>query len=282
MRLVGERDSRLGRGFVLLAPAHNPEAPFARQIADVSRHRVLLESAQKLRGRIYLEDGAIRPEQLSPDGRHVQCADDRSWHLLTVDARQRVVACIRYHSHGPGVSFSALSLAHSLRDHHSDFAPRVRNAVEAQLAKAERQGLSYVELGGWAVGEELRCTTEALRMLLAAYALSQLMGGALGLSTATTRHNSSSILKRIGGRPLMERGVEVPAYYDSHYGCEMELLTFESSSPNPPYAGWIREFRSALLEIPVISPEPANTSVDNLLRLHEAVSAHVVGDPMMA
>jgi len=32
----------------------------------------------------------------------------------------------------------------------------------------------------------------------------------------------------------------------------------------------------------VISPEPAKTSVDNLLRLHEAVSEHVVGDPMVA
>jgi hypothetical protein len=273
MRIV-ECDSKLGRDFVLLAPQGHTEAPFAHTVYDGSLHQLLLGSAQRLRGRIYLGDGAIRQEQLSPDGRHVQSVDEASWHLLTVNDRNEVVACIRYHSHKPGVAFPALTLSRSLRDQSSDLAPRVRNAVQAHLSKANKLGLSYVELGGWAVGAELRCTTEAFRMLLAAYALGELFGGALALSTATTKHNSSSILKRIGGKPLMECGIEVPSYFDSHYNCEMELLSFESFAPNPRYAGWVREFKLALLKIPVISSESVPTSFESLARLEEAVSSH--------
>lgn len=271
MQISGELENNLGRGFVLLAPDDRAHFPFTQRVTDESRHQTLLEGAQRLRGSIYVRDGAIRPEQLTPDGRHVQAVDSRSWHLLTVDNQQKVVACIRYHAHRPGTTFSSLALSQA------NFAPRVKTAVKSQLEVARRRGWSYVELGGWAICEELRCTTEAFRMLLAVYGLSELMGGALALSTATTRHGSSSILRRIGGRPLSENGVEIPAYYDPNYKCEMELLSFETSSPNPRYSSWISRFREALHNVPVISAEPVYAAHDNtsLLRLCEAVQSPV-------
>jgi hypothetical protein len=112
-------------------------------------------------------------------------------------------------------------------------------------------------------------------MLLAVYGLSELMGGALALSTATTRHGSSSILRRIGGRPLSENGVEIPSYYDANYKCEMELLSFETSSPNPRYANWIGKFSQALQHVPVVLSDCVDSEHDNssLLRLCEAVQA---------
>ena len=96
-----------------------------------------------------------------------------------------------------------------------------------------RSIFSYVELGGWVVGAELRCSTEAIRMLLMMYALSQALGGAIALSTATTRHNSSSILRRTGGRPLEAESAEVLPYFDPAYNCEMEMIAFDSRFPNP-------------------------------------------------
>jgi len=36
-----------------------------------------------------------------------------SWHLLTVDEHERVMACIRYCAHRPGVSFSDLAISQS-------------------------------------------------------------------------------------------------------------------------------------------------------------------------
>src|SRR5262249_46368816 len=136
-----------------------------------------------------------------------------------------------------------------------EFGPAVREAIQRELAYARQRGFYYVELGGWAISEEMRCSAEALRMLLTVFALAQSMGGALGLSNATTRHHSSSILRRVGGRPLVARGAVIPAYLDSHYNCEMELLTFDSTSPNAHYGRWISECRAALPELPVISDD---------------------------
>src|SRR5688572_450677 len=198
MSMVGGRPST-ARGFVLLAPSQS-ESLFPQTVGDPRRHRRLLEGAQRLRGRIYVQDGAIEPRHLTADQRHVQAADAHSWHLLGVDERERVTACIRYNAHRPGVSFSDLSVSRSALARSPECGPRVREAIEVEIERAATKGVDYVEIGGWAISEELRCTSEALQMLLSIFALAQLTGGALGLSTATTRHHSSSILRRVGGR----------------------------------------------------------------------------------
>ncbi len=272
MKLVGE--GRM-KSFVLLAP---PECHLrlARQvIVDGSVHQDLLAGAQRLRGRIYAEDGAIRSCDLTGDGRHVQPADSLSWHLLTVDERGRVTACMRYFAHDPGTAFSELTVSRSTIAHCAALGAAVRDGIEAELDLARRRGFSYVELGGWAISENLRHTGQAIKSLIAVYALSQLMGGARGLSTATTRHGSASILRRVGGAPLMSRGVEIPPYYDPGYRCDMELLRFDSTSPSPRYAGWIRECSAALRDIPVISGEHGGSCGEDLLHLHRAVGNSV-------
>ena len=260
-----------GRRYVLLAPGQSAASQFNQAVVDPWRHHRLLAKAQRLRGRIYLQDGAIQASELLADDRHVQPADDQAWHLLTVDDNEAVTACIRYFAHEPGVSYSDLSIAGSGVARSAEFGTRVRAAVEAELACARRRGVWYVELGGWAVCESLRCTTEPIRTLLTVYALSQLRGGAIGLSSATARHHSSSILRRIGGRALKAHGVEVPSYYDLQYACEMELLSFDSEFPNERYAGWIRDSQEVLRQVPVVLGAPANTCASDLLRLHAAV-----------
>jgi len=82
---------------VLLAPAgcFIPES-FRRRYVDCNRHARWLSDAQRLRGGIYLADGAVQPSQLSADGRHVQHADYDSWHVLTVDGKGAVQGCARY------------------------------------------------------------------------------------------------------------------------------------------------------------------------------------------
>ena len=251
MKLVCEGPGTSGRGFVVLAPPQDHSVPFHEIVDDSSRHRRLLADAQRLRGQIYVRDGAIQPWELSADGRHIQPSDALSWHLLKVDERDSVTACIRYRAHRPGASFSDLAVSQSAAAR----SALVREAIQTELACASEGGFDFVELGGWAISDQMRCSAEALRMLLSIYALGQLMGGVLGITTATTRHHSSSILRRIGGRPLMARGREVPAYFDPHYNCEMELLRFDSTSPAEQYAGLMRECRDALLELPVVSTD---------------------------
>jgi hypothetical protein len=72
------------------------------------------------------------------------------------------------------------------------------------------------------------------------------------MSTATRRHCSSSILRRMGGQPLKCDGIPIPAYYDPQYGCEMEILRFRSWNPNPRFMLWVEEMRHSLQYIPVI------------------------------
>jgi len=245
-----------GRQFVLLAPNRSASTQFHQASCDSSRHHRLLAAVQRLRGITYVSDGAIQPSDLSADGRHIQEADNLSWHLLTLGENGEVLACIRYHAHQPTVEFSELSVARSGIARSSQLGPRVRSAVEAQLECARQRGVWYVELGGWALSESLRCSTEAIRTLLTVYALSQVHGGALGLSTATTRHHSSSILRRIGGRTLKSNGTEIPSYYDPHYKCEMELLSFDSEAPNERYSVWIDDCREMLHQVPVVVCAP--------------------------
>jgi hypothetical protein len=100
------------------------------------------------------------------------------------------------------------------------------------------------------------------------------LGGAYGLSTATTRHHSSSILKRIGGAPLRSGGKEIPPYYDPYYGCDMELLRFDSTAPNPRYTSMIEESCDALREIPVIATDLSASCSTDLISLHGALTGN--------
>ena len=102
---------------------------------------------------------------------------------------------------------------------------------------------------------EIRCTSECLRSVLATFAWSRLIGGALGLSTATERNGSASILRKLGGRSLEWNGVTFPSYFDPHYNCQMQMLRFDSRTPNERYETAIEDLRHSLSHIQVISPE---------------------------
>ena len=86
-------------------------------------------------------------------------------------------------------------------------------------------------------------------------------GGALGLTTATVRHCSSTILRRIGGRRLEVDGMVVPPYYDPRYKCEMELLRFDSRRPSAKYADMIDRLGEKLASVHVIAASDPATAV---------------------
>jgi hypothetical protein len=216
------------RRSVLLAPSHiaTPTA-FRAARRDSGEHGHLLAEAQRLRGRIYLADGAIERHQLTASGRHVQPADQQSFHLLYLDNSGRVVGCTRYLPHANTIGFSKLGVAKTPLAEDQRMRPVLERAVEGELVRARELGYGYVEIGGWAIAEDVRCTCDAVRMVVTMYALARMFGGALGISTVTKRHASSSILRRLGGAPLTDGEKEVSPYYDPKYGCEMEILRFD-------------------------------------------------------
>jgi hypothetical protein len=241
------------RKFVILAPSGSAVPRlFSETHTDSGRYETLFAEMQRMRGRIYLQDGAIEPEQLT-DGRHQLDIDRRSWHLLVLDKDNRVSGCARYREYRHRPDFGELSISDSALANCERWGGKLEEAVQAELALARRLNLPYVELGGWALIEQIRGTTEALRMALATYCLAQSLGGGVGISTVTRRYCSSSILRRIGGRSLEHKSVELPAYYDPQYKCEMEVLRFYSWAPNPRYRIWIHQIRPQLQASAVLS-----------------------------
>jgi hypothetical protein len=127
-----------------------------------------------------------------------------------------------------------------------------RAAVEREMYRAKEMRVGWVEVGGWAVSEDHRWTLEPLRIILAAYALAELLGGCSGVATATFRHSSAMILRRIGLFAIMADGQPIPPYHDANYRCHMEALQFDSRRPNPKYSDWVAELSDLLVQAPVI------------------------------
>jgi len=238
---------------VLLAPAGAwlPKS-FTQIVQDQSLYTNVLNGVQKLRGRVYLEDGAIDWSELTPDGRFIQPIDDQAWHLVRLDASGDVCGCARYRNHPSDVRFLELNVSRTPLSRSVEWAGRLRTAVESEIAFANRMRVDYVEVGGWALAPELRCTSEALRIALGTFSLARLLGGCIGITTATARHCSASILRRIGGQPLMTQGTEIPDYFDPRFDCEMEILRFDSARPNPRFERWVEELKVYLSGVPVI------------------------------
>jgi hypothetical protein len=250
--------------FALLAPSetHVPDL-FRRVDVNPERHERILTQLQRLRGRVYLHDGAIEPSQLSSDGRHRADIDDHSWHVVSLLPDGRVTGCARYHVHRESVRLEDLGVWASPLAHHEDWQPMLRQAVESEIALARRRNLAYAEVGGWAVAEELRYTPQAVDIALSTYALAQKLGGCVGITTATVRNASSRILRKIGGRPLEVAACPLPSYYDPQYRCDMELLRFESNAPNPRYQTRMARVANRLPDLSVVCAKglPAERSL---------------------
>ncbi len=247
------------RQLVMLAPAGGRiPGPFRSVAQDSRLHTQLLEQVQQLRGRIMVEEGALPQSGLDAFGRHRSELDAHAWHLLMVSGASRVTGCVRYLVHPSNVLFSRLGLRRAAAASGcAKWAHRVRSAVEGELAQARREAFSLVELGGWVLERELRGTADGIRMALGAFAWSQIAGGCLGRTTATVKHGSSSMLRRIGGSSLHAFGEPLPRYYDPDYNCEIEMLRFDSRKPNPAYSSLIDDARGSLLSTPIICPQEA-------------------------
>jgi hypothetical protein len=218
----------------LLAPTSKtvPETLFRSVQVDRGQHAHLLAAVQRLRGSVYLDDGAITRAQLSSDGRHIQDADRHSWHVVAVQPDGTVTGCARYRPHPRGVRPEDLGIWESALARDPRWRSTLRKAIADQIDQAAQASLSYVEVGGWAVASGHRGTLHAFETAVSAYALASGLGGCMGITTATVRHCSSRILRKLGGASLSARGVTLPSYYDPRYGCEMEILRFDSRTLN--------------------------------------------------
>jgi hypothetical protein len=266
LRLLERNIAAIEERLILLAPsAASVGESFHNVTLDQRLHAERVREMQRLRGSIYLEDGAIERRQLSTDGLHRTPEDENSWHLLMLGRDGRVSACVWYLEHANTTSIQSLRVRHSPLTATDSGRDMLYTAVESEIARARKDGLRYAEVGGWAVSKHCRCTSEGLLLALGAYSLGRRLGGALGITTATVRHSSSTILRRLGGSSLEVGATAIPSYFDPKFNCEMELLRFDSRRPNAKYAGLIELLRDRLTNVLVIASDAIGlTSVLNL------------------
>jgi|SoiMethySBSTD1v2_1073268.scaffolds.fasta_scaffold103839_3 hypothetical protein len=252
--------------FAILPPPRRAISdPFQNIQTDSRRHDELLAEMQRFRGRIYADDGAIRQSDLTKDGRHRVPVDEYSWHVLSLDHDGHICACVRYLEETRAGGFDDLWVRHAAVTRSEDRL-RFRAAVETEMWKARQMRIGFGEVGGWAVAERHRGTMEPLRIILATYGLLELLGSCTGVATATARHGSASILRRIGLTSLMSDGAAMEPYYDPQYECEMELLRFDSRRPHPKYVPAVRELKSVLASAPVIRRENLRGTLQVVIR----------------
>src|SRR5437763_787501 len=67
-------------------------------IAEAHHNAELVRAIQRFRGAIYAADGAIHE---LPDGRHIEAADERSWHIAAF-VNAEIAGAIRYERKGAG------------------------------------------------------------------------------------------------------------------------------------------------------------------------------------
>jgi len=236
---------------ILAPPALQVPACFRRVTADNSEREGLLAAVQKLRGAVYLSDGAVHASQLTADGRHVTPEDARAWHIVMRTLTGEITACSWYLEHGRSSSLQDIRVRNVAQHRPIGWMDRVGAAVTREMTIARVSKIPYAEAGGWAVAPGHRGPGEAMVPVFAMFSLSQALGGAIGLTMATMRHSSASILRRLGMAPLASGGEEIPSYFDPHYQCEMELLRFDTRNPGSKYAGVVSQLTQRLQDVPV-------------------------------
>ena len=249
-RTIASLDERL---LILAPPGVAIPDQFTTCEFDLDRHSALIQTIQRFRGSIYNQDGAIRDGHLSSDGRHLTPEDNHSWHLLLMNRDGSVRACTWYREYDNRVYFDQLRLKQCELARSEKWRDAFWRAVEGEIRVAREHNLRYAEVGGWAVSAESRCTGESLLLALATYGLGRIGGGVLGITTATVRHRSSTLLCRLGGRPLQIDDTVLPPYFDPHYDCVMEIVRFDSRRPDPRFSGLVQALHEKLLSIPVIA-----------------------------
>ena len=285
-RLSGRRKRQL-RNHTLLAPlTWHQEHRFRDVVVDPSAHEDLIGAVQRFRGSSYLEDGALNASQLTADGRYCLPMDINSWQLISQDEMGEVVSCARYFPI-PEPRFEATVASKSALANSPEWRAKVRGVVEHSINRASKRGATFAELGGWCIAKSLRNSAQALNTVLLMYALGEVLGGTVGLSTATKRHSSSSILQRLGARRAGLNGEVLPAYFDPQFDCEMELLQFDSLHPAERYAPQVAEYCAMMkTEMRVICCQhAAPTCIPSLTALLKALipagqfETHLVPQP---
>jgi hypothetical protein len=255
VNLLDRRKSKSHRFFILAPVNASVPGAFRNRWNDSEIYDQILADMQRMRGRIALCEGAVGKDDLDEDGRHHMAGDEKSWHLIRMGTNGEVLGCARILVHSTSARFPTLRLASSSLAKDPEWSRQLRWTVESDIAVARKKNWTLLEPGGWVLDERLRGSSEATTIALSAIAWSQLMGECLAYITATVKHGSSSMMRRLGGESVRFGGNEMPRYYEPHYQSEMELLKLQTRALNPKFDSMLAPLRHSLATATVLQPD---------------------------
>ena len=186
----------------LLAPVGAPLAGFQNVIHDTDQYQNLLSETQRLRGQVYLDDGAISNDDLDSQQRYVVKDDSLSWHILLRNADCQVVGVSRMrlfpHKDGPA-PFDQLHAVSIIERAPESVRDSYRNILHQYVMDAYEKVPYFIECGGLALLPEARLSRGVVLLISSICAMSRFQGGGLGVAAATERNGFSSILRRSFG-----------------------------------------------------------------------------------
>jgi hypothetical protein len=244
---------------MILAPvkASCPHLLLSR-IHDGEKHARLFDEMQKVRARVMLREGAISGAAIDPEGRYTMPGDDQSWHIVKMRDDGAICGCARILVHPRDVRFEDLRVATCRGGAHWD--PCLRDAVERELLWARYFNLLPIEPGGWALDDNARGTGGGIGLAVAAFAWARLLGECFGFLTATVKHCSATMLRRLGGTPLRTAaGTPVPEYWDERWGTGIEVLRFDTNSLDQRFHRMLDQACNELMRSPVIFRKPSGS-----------------------
>jgi hypothetical protein len=251
--------------FMLLCPMNSgiPDS-FKNYCFSKEQYDEMLSKMQRLRGQVYLADGAIKEEELT-DGLHCLEIDRLSWNVLGIDDSGNVRACMRYHENHLLDPITNMWIYKSELATLPEWRDLFTAALESQQRRALAGGKRHAEIGGLAIHPDYRHTTlnhqepEIQRMALATHVIALERGGCIWVSTATKRNKASRVLRRYG-RPLRHGNVTFPEFYDPQYRCYMEALSSDSDFMLEKYSAQIEKIAPQVLDATVIFPATRSKS----------------------
>jgi len=230
-----------------LFPNTDFDCAIRERFLRLAEYMAAVSEIQRFRGRVYVADGAIPASALDEAGRHYQEFDFENYHLCLRNWQGRIGGCLRLRLHERTAEVRDLWLHELIKRMHPDMAESCYAALTSLFEMSRRDNVRIGEIGGWAVDEEFRNHRVSTLLPIAGWALYQIVGNAFGVASATRRHHSAAILKRIGGFELKHGDEQLPCFMDDFHGCELELLGFDSRRPNPKYEKLVTDLKAFLL-----------------------------------
>lgn len=241
--------------------AHVPEW-LTNVLVNEGMYRNLVDEIQRFRGYVYVKDKAIPSSSLDEQGRHYSEYDFRAWHIVLRDRRQELCGAIRV-GLMPWTRINDISDLQVVQylarlSAGNDEKATLQTVVRNFLENCRTIQPTVWEPGAWAVSEDMRRSRLAPVLAASIWSLGRAIGGAAGVSTATTRHGSSEILKKMGGFELAFNGAPLPPFYDTYHECFIELVGFDSDYLNPRLETTVTEIQDYIKGLPIITREDSS------------------------